>query len=69
LYQIKGNIKLRLYLNGFVKIIKVNEGEFFKIEAGTWHQPERESGTLGLVVESSNPVSRKGKMQRKEYYC
>lgn len=62
MYQIKGAIKLRMYVDGFVKVVKINEGEFFKIEAGTWHQPERETGTFGLVVESSNPAARKGKI-------
>ena len=47
--------------DGFVKVVKIRQGEFYKIEAGTWHRPERDAGTVGLVVESSNPDSRNGK--------
>ncbi len=50
-YQLKGDIELKIIVEGEPKTIPIKEGELFLLPPKTPHSPQRPAGTLGLVVE------------------
>ncbi len=50
-YQIKGDMCVKIIENGQHKDIYIKEGEFFILPARIPHSPQRNSDTIGLVIE------------------
>lgn len=66
-YQLKGNMVLRLYEDGRIRDMPINEGEVFLLPPHARHSPQRpEPGSVGLVVERARPKSQKDGF---EWYC
>lgn len=51
-YQLEGDIKVKVQLNGEAKTIDIKEGEMFLLPANIPHNPIRPEGSVGLVIES-----------------
>ena len=50
-YQLEGSMNLRVFENGAPKDIIINAGEIFLLPPKLPHSPQREAGSIGLVVE------------------
>ncbi len=50
-YQVEGDIEVGIQENGKAVTIPIKEGEMFLLPRRTPHQPRREAGTVGLVIE------------------
>lgn len=50
-YQVEGDIEVGIQENGKAVTIPIKEGEMFLLPGRTPHQPRREAGTVGLVIE------------------
>jgi 3-hydroxyanthranilate 3,4-dioxygenase len=67
LYQLKGDMLLKLIDNGRRYDVRVKEGEVFRIPPHVRHSPQRPvAGSIGLVVEPQRP---EGLMDGFEWYC
>ncbi len=66
LYQLVGDMKMRMVLQNKVQEAIVRQGETLLVPAGVPHHPVREQGTVGLVVER-----RRGpdEFERFQWYC
>jgi 3-hydroxyanthranilate 3,4-dioxygenase len=51
IYQIEGDIIVRVQENGQAKDVIIKEGEMFLLPANTPHSPARGENTVGLVIE------------------
>lgn len=56
-YQIKGDINVRIQLDGKAVDVPIKEGEMFLLPAKVPHSPMRGENTVGLVIE----LVRKGR--------
>ena len=67
-YQLKGNIFLRIMETPGKppREIPINEGEIFLLPKHMRHSPQRQGGTLGVVVEMPRP---EGALDGFEWYC
>ena len=50
-FQLKGDITLKLQVNGAVQVVQLKEGEVFLLPSKVPHSPIRPADTIGLVVE------------------
>jgi 3-hydroxyanthranilate 3,4-dioxygenase len=50
-YQLKGDMSVKLIIEGEFKEISICEGEIFLLPGGVPHSPQRPEGSVGLVVE------------------
>jgi 3-hydroxyanthranilate 3,4-dioxygenase len=50
-FQIEGDIVLRIFDEGEIKDVTINEGEMFLLPGGIPHSPQRGPNTVGLVIE------------------
>lgn len=50
-YQLEGNIKVHIQIDGEKQTIALGPGEMFLLPAGIPHSPERSAGSVGLVIE------------------
>jgi len=65
-YQIEGAITLRVFEEGEVRDIRLNEGDIFLLPGGIPHSPQRPAGTVGLVIERER---REGEEDGLRWYC
>ena len=67
-YQLKGDIVLRIVEEPGKppKDIRIKEGEVFLLPKHIRHSPQRQSDTIGLVIEMPRP---EGEMDAFEWYC
>lgn len=66
-YQIKGDMILKVVLDGKIEDIRIREGEVFLLPAHVRHSPQRPmEGSVGLVVEGARPAGAKDAF---EWYC
>ncbi|MSR18354.1 MAG: 3-hydroxyanthranilate 3,4-dioxygenase [Phycisphaerales bacterium] len=66
LYQIKGDIVVRLREAGGLRDVVVREGETFFIPPNVPHSPQRTAGTIGLVIERRRPATER---EHIIFYC
>lgn len=53
-YQMEGDIFLRVITkDGKIEEVPILEGDIFMLKAGTPHSPQREAGSIGLVIEKT----------------
>ncbi|NLB13968.1 MAG: 3-hydroxyanthranilate 3,4-dioxygenase [Gammaproteobacteria bacterium] len=50
-YQLEGRMTLRVQENGAARDIPINAGEIFLLPPRVPHSPQREAGSVGLVIE------------------
>lgn len=58
-YQVEGNIKVDLYLDGKIVPTPIVEGDMFLVPSGIPHRPIRGEGSVGLVIERYRIPSEK----------
>jgi len=67
LYQLEGNMVLKLYDGEEFYDVPIREGEIFLLPPHVSHSPQRpEEGSIGLVVE---PKRQTGELDAVEWYC
>jgi len=64
-YQLEGNLTLKVLDDGAFKDIPVGPGEIFLLPGGVPHSPQREAGSVGLVIEQL----RGGQQDGLQWYC
>ncbi|AUN33324.1 3-hydroxyanthranilate 3,4-dioxygenase [Niveispirillum cyanobacteriorum] len=66
-YQIKGDMVLRLWIDGAPKDVPIREGEIFLLPPNVPHSPQRPvEGSVGLVIERQRPD---GLLDAFQWYC
>ena len=65
-FQLKGDIKIGLYVNGQHQTMDVHEGEMVLIPPKVPHQPRRFANTVGLIIEKHRV---KGEKDGFLYFC
>ncbi len=65
-YQIEGNINVRVVEDGEIKDIPIKEGEMFLLPPQVPHSPQREEGSIGMVVER---YRKKGEQDGFMWFC
>jgi 3-hydroxyanthranilate 3,4-dioxygenase len=65
-HQLKGDMVVTIIENGEHKQVPIREGETFFIPGGVPHSPQRQPGTIGLVVERRRPA---GETEHMQFYC
>lgn len=65
-YQLEGSITLRVFEDGALRDIILNEGDIFLMPGGVPHSPQRPAGSVGLVIERER---REGEEDGLRWYC
>lgn len=65
-YQIEGNMTLKVMDDGHIIDVPLREGDVYLLPAGTPHSPQREAGSVGLVLERQR---REGELDGLQWYC
>ena len=66
-YQLEGNMTLRVIDKaGQFRDIRIHAGDIYLLPGGTPHSPQREAGSVGLVIEHHRPEGEKDGLQ---WYC
>jgi 3-hydroxyanthranilate 3,4-dioxygenase len=65
-YQVEGSMTLKVVEDGEKRDIEIGEGEIFLLPAGVPHLPQREEGTIGIVVEHVRPEDAEDGLR---WYC
>jgi len=65
-YQLRGDMVLRVLEGGRPRELPIREGEILLLPGHVRHSPQREPGSVGLVVEKIRPAAVKDGF---EWYC
>lgn len=66
-YQLKGNMRVDLVLDGSRQSVHINEGDTWLLPGNVPHSPQRpEAGSIGLVIER---VREEGTLEKFQWYC
>ncbi|RME52837.1 MAG: 3-hydroxyanthranilate 3,4-dioxygenase [Deltaproteobacteria bacterium] len=65
-YQLEGNMVLKVIDEGKPRDIPIRAGEIFLLPPRVPHSPQREAGSIGLVVERRR---RPGELDGFQWYC
>jgi 3-hydroxyanthranilate 3,4-dioxygenase len=65
-YQLRGDMVLRVLEGGRPRELPIREGEILLLPRHVRHSPQREPGSVGLVVEKIRPAAVKDGF---EWYC
>ncbi|GAA1372536.1 3-hydroxyanthranilate 3,4-dioxygenase [Catellatospora chokoriensis] len=65
-YQIKGTLRINLMTPDGPRTITVPEGHMWMLPRLTPHSPQREAGSIGLVMER---VREEGTLEKFRWYC
>ena len=65
-FQLKGDVKIRLYVDGQHKEVDLREGDMLLIPPKVPHSPQRFANTIGLIIEKHRV---KGEVDGFMYFC
>lgn len=65
-YQLKGDVSVKLMIDGQIEEVQIHEGDVFLLPAGIPHSPQRPPNTIGLVVERQRKLNEKDALV---WYC
>ncbi|EME29893.1 3-hydroxyanthranilate 3,4-dioxygenase [Galdieria sulphuraria] len=65
-YQLSGTLVVKVVHEGKFYEVPVREGDTFCLPAGVPHSPQREAGSIGLVVERQRKPEEKDQLR---WYC
>ena len=66
-YQIEGAMTLKVRTpEGLIQDIRMNAGDIYLLPPNTPHSPQRDAGSIGLVIERER---RKGEIDGLQWYC
>jgi 3-hydroxyanthranilate 3,4-dioxygenase len=65
-YQLEGDMVLKTVQEGRVVDVPIREGEIFLLPANLPHSPQRQSNTVGVVIERRR---RPGEQDGLQWYC
>ncbi len=65
-YQLEGQMVLKIMDNGKIYDLPMKTGDIFLLPPNTPHSPQREAGSIGLVIERRR---RDGEMDGLQWYC
>jgi 3-hydroxyanthranilate 3,4-dioxygenase len=65
-YQIKGTMHVDVMTDGGPGRVDITEGEMWVLPRGMPHSPQRDAGSIGLVIER---VREKGTLEKFRWYC
>ena len=65
-YQLEGQMVLKIMNNGKINDVPIKAGDIFLLPPNTPHSPQREAGSIGLVIERRR---REGEMDGLQWYC
>ncbi len=65
-YQLEGTLTLKVWDQGHIRDIRIQAGDIYLLPANTPHSPQREAGSIGLVVESRR---QPGQLDGLRWYC
>lgn len=65
-YQLEGKMQLKVQLEGALHHIPIKAGEVFLLPACIPHSPQREAGSVGLVIERKRLAQEQDGLQ---WYC
>ena len=66
-YQLEGNMFLRVVEDdGKLRDVVIRAGDIFLLPPNTPHSPQREAGSVGLVIERRR---REGELDSLQWYC
>jgi 3-hydroxyanthranilate 3,4-dioxygenase len=65
-YQIEGDVVLRIMDSGKPRDVPIREGEMFLLPAHVHHSPQRQTNTVGLVIERKRAA---GELDGFVWYC
>jgi 3-hydroxyanthranilate 3,4-dioxygenase len=66
-YQLEGNMTLKVINpDGQIEDLRITEGDIYLLAANTPHSPQREAGSIGLVIERRR---REGELDGLQWYC
>ena len=65
-YQLEGHMTLKIAKDGKFEDMHINAGDVFLLPANTPHSPQREAGSIGLVIERRR---RDGEIDGLQWYC
>lgn len=66
-YQLEGAMTLKIRnAEGHIEDLKITAGDIFLLPPNTPHSPQREAGSIGLVIERKR---REGEIDGLQWYC
>ncbi|MBV6656852.1 MAG: 3-hydroxyanthranilate 3,4-dioxygenase [Devosiaceae bacterium] len=65
-FQLKGEMKLGLQVDGKAEVVTIGEGEIYLLPANVPHAPMRGDNTVGLIVER---IRKDGTTDTHRWYC
>jgi 3-hydroxyanthranilate 3,4-dioxygenase len=65
-YQIKGNMHLNVITPDGPDTVRIGEGSMWLLPGNMPHSPQREAGSIGIVVER---VREEGTLEKFQWYC
>ncbi len=65
-YQLEGNMHLKIAKDGKFEDLHIHAGDIFLLPPNTAHSPQREAGSIGLVIERRR---RQGEIDGLQWYC
>lgn len=66
-YQLEGEMVLKIIDDeGRMRDVPIRAGDIYLLPAGTPHSPQREAGSVGLVIERRR---REGELDGLQWYC
>lgn len=65
-YQVEGNMVLKVFDEGKLQDVPINQGEIFLLPPNVPHSPQRPAGSVGLVIEKKRA---EGELDGFVWYC
>jgi 3-hydroxyanthranilate 3,4-dioxygenase len=65
-HQLEGTLTLKIMKDGAIHDVRVTAGDVFLLPPNTPHSPQREAGSVGLVIERRR---REGEIDSLQWYC